>query len=153
MLNCELCGDKDPNPLIILSKKQPNGALQTLACEECAEKSDIYCKVHKRPHLGFVDDTTACIVCVEETVREHFAGAEETMRKILALLDNEEEKEELFGLIEPLSILTRTTQAGCVLRFVVTRALRLRLTIDAVIEEVMRTRSIRTLLPAVDLFG
>jgi len=52
----------------ILPLRHPDGRLNTLACEGCAEKSGAYCLIHQRPHLGFEDGTTACKECIDEKV-------------------------------------------------------------------------------------
>jgi hypothetical protein len=56
--------------IVILPKRKPDGCLDTLSCLECARKSGIYCLRHNRPHLGFEDGSTACVLCVEEAVEE-----------------------------------------------------------------------------------
>jgi len=72
-----MCRGDIGDVLIRLPIRQPDGALNTLVCESCAEKSDVYCLTHKRSHLGFVDETTICTLCVEEILEkdgERIAG-------------------------------------------------------------------------------
>ncbi len=76
-MNCEICG-ADPETIVLLPKKQPDGRLNTLACISCSIESGLYCQKHNRPHLGFDDGTTACIPCIEEILErdgERIAGS------------------------------------------------------------------------------
>lgn len=76
-MNCEICG-ADPEVIVLLPKKQPDGRYNTLACEPCSIESGMYCQKHERPHIGFDDETTACIPCIEEILErdgEKIAGS------------------------------------------------------------------------------
>lgn len=66
-LKCEICGCS-PEIINLLPIRQADGRLDTLACNECAEKSGAFCLTHQRPHLGFEDGTTACKECIDEKV-------------------------------------------------------------------------------------
>lgn len=69
-MKCEMCGG-DPNLIVLLPKRQPDGKLVTLACEGCSIESGMYCQKHERPHTGFTDETTACVLCIEDVVKEN----------------------------------------------------------------------------------
>lgn len=73
-MKCEICG-QDKDPLNILPIKQSDGKLETLACDDCAYKTGLFCKIHKRPHQGFVDGTNACLLCINELAEAHKARA------------------------------------------------------------------------------
>lgn len=66
-MDCEICGELDINPVIILPLPNGKGAYNTLACEKCAEESGCYCKKHKRPHIGLASGKTRCILCPFQT--------------------------------------------------------------------------------------
>jgi len=66
-MRCEICR-KDPETIVLLPLKQPDGRYNTFACMECSLESGHYCGKHDRPNLGFEDGTSACIKCVEEIV-------------------------------------------------------------------------------------
>lgn len=75
-MKCEMCG-RDPELIVLLPKKQPGGKLNTFACKGCSIESGMYCQKHQRPHMGFNDETTACMLCIEDIVErdgERIAG-------------------------------------------------------------------------------
>lgn len=86
-MKCEMCG-RDPDLIVLLPKKQPGGNLVTLACEGCSNKSGMYCQKHGQPHIGFEDETTACMRCIEDIVRENG----ERIAGILAAAVNQSDK-------------------------------------------------------------
>lgn len=148
-MNCEICG-KDPDSYVLLPKRQENGNLETIACVECSESSGMYCLKHQRPHLGFTDETTACIPCIEEKVQEEgekiagqFSGRistsekeaqiQEEIREWLELLDLGARTVSLAEL--PLALLVRQTpQALNISRAIITYSMRMKMSPEEVIE-------------------
>lgn len=80
-MHCEICGS-DAKLLLLLPLRQPDGKLETLVCERCAEKSPAYCSVHQHAHQGFFDGTTACLLCVEHVVAGHLAYGDQIYARL-----------------------------------------------------------------------
>lgn len=125
-MKCEICSKPDPEIIVILSAIRPDGCLNTLACLECAEKSNAYCVKHETPHLGFVDDSTACRMCVEETLIEKREEAEAIFRNLEQSLPTEE-MDFLINKARIACTVTGDKVAEVILRFFITKAMRLRL--------------------------
>ena len=115
----------------------------------------MYCQKHQRPHLGFEDETTACISCIEEIVEkdgEKIAGsfaaaiersdkASEIRRSIGEWLATTQSMiEGGVDLVDlPLAMrFQRTPQALNISRAVVTYSQRIRITPEEVIERVAK---------------
>ncbi|MDD5099119.1 MAG: NUDIX domain-containing protein [Candidatus Colwellbacteria bacterium] len=64
-MDCEICGEMDINPIVILPISNGKGAYNTLACEKCARESGCYCEKHKRPHIALAGGGTRCVCCYE----------------------------------------------------------------------------------------
>ena len=133
-MKCELCG-KDPRVIVILPRRQANGKLDTLACEACAKKSGAYCKKHDRPHVGFMDGTTACIYCIEELVKANESKAVGIYSRLRDGLSSDQ-LEYLGDAAETSSEVMRCSASVAVLRFIASKALRTNQTIDEVIFQV-----------------
>lgn len=150
-MRCEICG-QDPNLIILLPKRQADGKYNTLACEKCSVESGMYCQKHDRPHLGFEDETTACIDCIEETLEkdgERIAGmfaaaisqSEKAPEIKQAIKDWFEEIEESLGHTDlvGLPLATRfleSSQALNITRAIVTYSQRKKITPKEVIKKV-----------------
>lgn len=150
-MNCEICG-KDPEEYVILPKRQENGSLITMACVDCSRISGMYCLKHQTPHLGFVDDTSACRDCIEEKVHSEgeriaglFSGAversdkrqqiEKAINEWLELVNLSMRSASLADL--PLAMLVKQTpQALNISRAIITYASRMKITPEEVIEKV-----------------
>ena len=139
MLNmkCEICGKPDPKLLIILPLHQADGRLDTIVCEECARKSKAYCLRHQRPHLGFMDGSTACIHCIEELVRDNMDVKSEIMDRVCDALPRDQAA-DLVEAAEAVSSVMRCSESQSILRFVATKAMRSFKAIGSVIEEIER---------------
>lgn len=147
-MKCEVCGKDIGDIVVSLPLKKADGCLNTLACLECAEKSPAYCKKHRKPHLGFIDDTTACIYCIEEMVAEN--RHKET--RIFSNLREHLPIEEFNRLLEwsfASSSITGNSQKTCILRAIVTKAKRNNQSIEEVLEKIIETKSIESILPLV----
>ncbi len=146
---CRFCGE-DPDAYVLLPRREPNGSLCTMVCLSCAEKLPEYCTKHHVPHLGFTDGTTACQQCIEELVVAHREDAPrwcERIREALTLpleedgMDGHEEFQEIVEAAETSSLVTGDDEAIAVLRFIVTKALRLHHSPEQVIEELVVLKS------------
>lgn len=152
-MRCEICG-QDPEMIVLLPKRQPDGRLNTLACESCSKESGMYCQKHQRPHLGFEDETTACISCIEEMLEkdgERIAGmfaaavsrsekAPEIQQAIQDYLEEISSTLPRVSLAElPLATMFLSTpHALNTTRPIITYALRMKITPEEVIEKVAK---------------
>jgi len=152
-MRCEICGG-DLNVIVTLPIRQPDGKLDTLACESCAVKNDTYCQKHERAHLGFEDGTTACTSCIEEMLvkdGERIAGmfaaavgrsekAPEIRQAINEWLEEIDSMLPKISLAElPLAIkFLETPHALNITRAIVTCAQRMNITPEKVIEKVAK---------------
>ena len=144
------CGIDESDVWVILPKKGADGSLITIVCLACAKNSSAYCKKHERPHSGFADDdTTVCISCVNEMVYKNKVEELAILDKLTKTLSAEsmDEFERLLSWAELSSKITGDTEATCVLRAIVAKALRLKTTIEEVIEQIIKTRSVESILP------
>lgn len=133
--DCEVCR-KSTNILNIIPQKRDDGSLITLACTECATKSGMFCTDHERPHIGFEDDTTACLSCIEEEVAQK--GGEISLI-FFGEITKSTKKEEIIrameNYVETTSIITESPKIHCVARAIVTAALRSGRSTDEVISQ------------------
>lgn len=144
-MKCELCDNDIGDVIVSLSIRQPNGRLNTLACLKCAEQSPAYCKEHGRPHLGFGDGTTACMVCVEKMVRKNKDSAPIILKNLEKELPPEE-FDRLFKWAFLCQKLTGNAYPTCVLRGIITKALRNHSIIKEVIREIIDKKSVDPIL-------
>ncbi|XOA42996.1 MAG: hypothetical protein ACKKMO_00800 [Candidatus Nealsonbacteria bacterium] len=144
-MSCEICG-KDSEEIVILPIKRQDGSLCTLACLECARKSPTYCKKHNRPHRGFKDGTSACIVCIEEML----VKIKSEKDKVWDSLKKELPVEELIRLLEWAefsAFCTRDPEEVCILRAIITRALRFSKRTEEILQEIINTQSVSSVVP------
>ncbi len=133
-MKCELCKKPNPKLIVLLPLRQSNGNLDTMACEECAKKSIAYCKKHQRPHIGFIDGTTACPWCVEELVTANTDKAANIYRSLQVGLPPEQ-VDDLEELAELGAQVAGCSDSIAILRLVASKALRT----NQKVEEVVRT--------------
>lgn len=146
-MNCEICGNERAEVMVILPIKQADGRLNTMACDECAQKSSAYCLKHQTPHLGFADDeSTACQRCIEEMVVQRESDGLAIFGDLMINLPAEDWNRLLAWAGQAASI-TRNTVPTCILRAVVTKALRLKVTIDEVMRQLCQKKSVEMILP------
>ena len=148
-MNCELCGC-DPDIIVILPIKKQDGCLNTIACLKCSKESGHYCEKHERPHLGFEgDDMSACVLCIEEIVSANLHLADEIFNQLnetVSIL----ERERLLEAAEIASEITGQSTSVCVLRFIATKALRLKKTINEMISLVVQSKNVEIILSEMD---
>ena len=146
-MRCEICGAREFNTIVLLPIKKPDGCLNTIACLSCAEESPAYCRKHERPHLGFADDdTTACVLCIEELIIE----SEDKLPDIFDEFENNlpaEEYSRLKDWAEVSSDITGNYLSVCLLRALATKALRLKTTIEEIVKQVGQAKSVDSILP------
>ncbi len=165
-MNCEICTNEIGDKIVLLQQSQPDGRFEILVCISCAEKSEFYCLTHQRPHLGFPDSTSACMICIDEAVEqdgERLAGifgvvidrssrAQEIQEAIQGW---QRQIESMFPHVSladlPLAIQWKGTPFSLnVIRTVVTRAKRMRVTPEEVINLVAQEGP-EVILPPLDL--
>lgn len=139
LAGCEICG-KDPEVIVLLPKARGNDKLTS--CVPCAIKSGLYCEKHQRPHIGFEDGLSACLLCInEESKRREETGGEllQTLRPLL----RRGEREGLDGWLESTMEITGSSEGHCFMRAVVGKALRLNEPIETIQIRIIEERSIR----------
>lgn len=145
-MKCELCGEDIGDIIVSLPLKKMDGSLNTLACLKCAKNSSVYCKKHGRPHLRFIDDTTACIYCIEEMVVEN-------RHKKISIWDElrqnlpREEFERLLEWTTISSSITGDSRKTCILRAIATKAKRSNQSIEEVLEKIIKAKSVESIFP------
>jgi len=145
-MKCERCGN-DSDKLVLLPTKKSDGSLNEIACYDCALISFAYCEKHQMPHLGFIDDeTTACRLCIEEMIIANKTKAEEMHSIFMTELPPEKIK-DLGDWAQDVSFITGDLMAVCILRAVVTKALRLGVDIDDIVKEIIKEQSVNLILP------
>ena len=144
-MECELCGSSSFDTIVILPIRQNNGNLFIIACLKCAKGSSVYCKKHNRPHLGFIDNSTACIPCIEEIAAEReYEGL-----IVLVLLRKRlpsEEFNHLFQVAEAARAVTKSSGCVCIMRFLVAKALRTNQDILEIVKEIIDRKSVASIL-------
>lgn len=146
-MRCEICGC-DPKVIVILPIHRPDGCLDTLVCQDCAQKSGAYCLKHDRPHLGFEDGTTGCKLCIEEAVRKQGEFLARRFRQVLGPLIIQKEWLPLFYWAETVEVVTCESIDTCIGRAIITRAQRFRVSPEQVIQEVIEQGNPNILLPS-----
>lgn len=145
-MECEKCGN-DSDTFVPLPARKPDGSLVEIICYDCALASSAYCEKHQMPHLGFTDDeTTACRLCIEETVAKNRAKAEKVHYTFKAELPLEQVADLDDWALNSSSI-TGDSVAVCVLRAVTTKAFRLGVGIDDVVKKIIEAKSVDLILP------
>lgn len=142
-MKCEICGE-EKDQLILLPIKKEDGSLDTLACYNCAIHTKEFCLHHDNPHIGFSDNTTVCLHCVEETL-EFVAGKASVIFERLQLVLADEEWQELLAHIGPFSEASGISLELALLRLVVMKSLRVGLTIEEILELIEMEQSYEAL--------
>ncbi|KPJ56858.1 hypothetical protein AMJ49_03535 [Parcubacteria bacterium DG_74_2] len=145
-MRCEICGGVLGKIVVSLPLKKRDGSLNTLACLKCAKKSSVYCKKHRKPHLGFIDDTTACVACIEEMVAKNRPKEINIYNNLRQNLPSAE-FERLLDWADVSSFITKNSRKTCILRAIATRAIRSKQDIEAVFEKIMNDKSVNYILP------
>jgi hypothetical protein len=138
--DCEICHRPIGDTIVILPIKR-DGRLETIACMDCAMISSAYCKQHQAPHMGFKDDSTACVHCIHGLVEQNKTWAAEIMQSLVSALPSEEiDVLREYAMVG--SRLTDRKQDICVLTAIVSRAVRAEMYINEVVKKVIEDRSV-----------
>lgn len=140
LTNCEICGGKMDDLIVMLPIRQLDGSYETLACLNCAEQSGVYCLIHGRPHIGFEDETTACLVCIEEKVRDE---GSKVIVEFFQRIKDSTQKEDIFKGLESWSNFLSTEmglsdQSENVARAIITAAFRFNKSSQEIIDQVSK---------------
>ena len=150
-MRCVFC-NADPGLIVLIPFRQPDGALESFSCLECAIAAGYYCVKHDRPHIGFLaDTTTACISCIEEEVQNKKAAADALYERIKEALPPEE-LEQVKEAAEIPAALLQEDENVSILRFMVTRAHRWNVDIEEVLRLFIQHKTADIIVPPL-LFG
>lgn len=132
---CEHCGE-EAEVINILPIKRDSGSFDTLTCTPCAEKTSAFCKEHKGPHIGFEDESTACVHCINKRVENEW---EEVSQNFFKEVSSSENRGEILTLIEEWntdsSRITHQPLEINLARAIITRSERLNVGTDEVIKQ------------------
>jgi len=145
-MDCEICGKKEPESIMVLPIHKSDGALITIVCEDCGEKSSAYCVKHRRIHQGFDDGTTVCIACVEELIAQERHNARHVADAVMKHLSLEEAA-DLREVAEMSSSVTGDPTEVSILRFVASKAKRTKTSVEMVIDIIVSSGSAECILP------
>ncbi len=146
-MRCEKCGREDAKSFMILPLHRESGELDSIFCFGCAVESGAYCKKHQMIHQGFIDGTTACIMCIEEKMMTFRHQASSIFSDIQSAIPYGRLKE--VGLIERLEVsarLMRSNHSIALLRFIASRAQRERVPVQAIVKRIKEERSVNCIL-------
>lgn len=96
-------------------------------------------------HQGFVDGSTACLICVNELAQENESRAGNILHCLSEAL-SKDQFEDLSQAAEDSSLTTGDPREVSVLRFIVCKAVRKGRTIDDVIGQLTADKSARFIL-------
>ena len=145
-MKCEICKKSIGGVIVILPIIQPDGKLDTLACEKCAHDSKAYCIKHDRPHVGFSDGSTACLWCIEEVVKVNTVNAISVSNHIKDVLP-EDQVDELDEAAEAAAAVRGCTEDIAILRFIASATVRSgKKNISDKLNEVLNSRSVKCIL-------
>gem|GEM_PF-6441186 len=143
-MDCEIC-ERQTDTLVILPIRRKNGALQTLACEECSRASGRYCLSHDMAHGGYEDDTSLCHKCLFEMIAEERVNESEYFRTVTSNLAGEK-LEDLNDWLDAVEYLTKS-RAEALLRALAIRALRDKTDIGSVVRKIVADKTAYSILP------
>lgn len=140
--NCEICR-KTTDTIVSLPIKREDGSLNTLACESCSKESSAYCNKHSSVHIGFADNTSACVNCIENIIDNDALQIYESFSKSLEGTQKEFEiLEELNEWASISSQITGDPKWISIVRSIVTVSERKAISVDDVIEKTLEKGSI-----------
>ena len=125
---CDTCGKEAVEWIL----NPDNKSKHALICVDCGKNTGVFCEKHEVPHQGFEDSSTACLKCINETVRLNLVKREEIAQFIETSLPPEE-FEELREAAELAGDISCCDWQTALLRFVVSKAYRSRVSLAAAI--------------------
>ncbi len=144
---CELCSN-EADIINILPITQPDGKLDTMACTECSETSEVYCLEHRRPHIGFDDNTSACVECIETELDEN---AEDIYESFISKMSSDKKNKVALLVVHRWAMVSSEVRGEeierALARFIITVSKRIDISTDEVIERTV-DEGASVLLPA-----
>ncbi len=146
-MSCEICLAEDIDLTVVLPIKKDDGSLITMACLKCAEKSDHYCKDHERPHIGFEgSNETACLACIDWVVSQNKSKAAGVLAEFREVLPPDHlDRLQEWG--EMVAGAIGDSLENCCIRALATKAARLNIDVDQMMERVVKACSVDEILP------
>lgn len=143
---CRYCHQEIEGYIVILPSTtvDEDGCLDTLSCLPCAEKSGLFCLKHSRPHMGFEDGSSACVLCIEETGRA--LDKNYVIRILQGALPSQNWMMLQSWANFSASFIADTAEA-CIVRAVVSAAYRSDKTIELIFEEIIAKQTAASILP------
>lgn len=128
-MNCDNC-QADDKQLYLLPRES---VVETWLCHDCLNKAGCYCANHDQVHAVFLDDDHACLLCVDDTIRELADRRRDIYDDIQHRLNGDEHN--LFELWSAgvCEITGDDDRATALIRAVATYAARKMLTVDEVL--------------------
>lgn len=136
---CEFCG-REPDTFILVPIRGKQGALEMIACMECAVSRGVYCTKHERIHLGFEDGTHACVLCIEEDVRANLHRSDAIAERLDLEFDEAVRGEVIEQCMRSLSLIGGTVGHALV-RSIATLARRAGTSFEEMMEWVIEAKS------------
>lgn len=117
----------------------------SLGCVPCCKERGIWCERHDCVYGGFTDGTAACFRCIEEEVDVRESEGALFLQEIEGVLPAYEvdDLNDWFEVVVPGA----GSHGRCFTRALVTRALRTKVSLAAIIEEIRKTNSVVSILP------
>jgi hypothetical protein len=145
-MGCENCKNGSGQVYSII-EKTPGGLRTKFVSREVALASGAYCEKHDIPHTIFDwGEKGACVMCVDEMVRENEYRAIDLLS---IFLDNLPilEFARLLERFKAIQEIVADSNETCLLRALAVRAKCVDLTIDKVMEQVIEAQSVDIILP------
>jgi hypothetical protein len=139
-MKCAFCGNKDMTDIVQVPVWFPGSEDEPFACLECSKAKGLFCEKHNKSYMIFDGKTTACLFCIEELVGHEEHRAYEIVSKICSNLPAEE-LAKLFEAVQMAVLITGEDEGIVMLRFVASRAKRNHISVDEVVEQIVKTAS------------
>ncbi len=130
---------------ILVPVRSPDGGLAVFSCVDCSKKNGLYCERHNVPCVGFEDQTTACLFCIEELVKFEHRRANEVAEKVKNSID-EYDRKRLRRSAKVSAQVTGSSEDIAILRFVASRAIRDKVSIEHIIDWVKKEKTCECLI-------
>lgn len=151
-MNCRFCGHDPELIMLVPARRKFDGAIEVFSCRNCAIEKGLYCVKHDKPHIGFDgDDTTACLSCIVEEVQVRKEMAEFLYRRLFRILPDPEWMELQEAAVIASTIMGEN-DAVAILRFMVTKAQREKVSVENIFDRVVQAGTASMLIPQT-IFG
>lgn len=145
-MECAFC-QCDPEVAILVWR--PDGSEQVTACSVCAERQGVWCAVHRKALSGMnggAGKGTVCLDCVERDLLRLCHRADYFRQCLFRNLPPRESR-RLAEWVRDMQPVWRLDSSAIVLRGIILEAHRRRIAPDRIVAEVMRTRTVGSILP------